>query len=630
MSYLGRDKKRTPAGQALLAILLLLLLCILYLVLDLVGGVFGGALPQAKFALVVQAVTAFDLKSRRNLFSHLWHSLVVLYVAALFAWNVYFLGALLLWALCLFAFLMFTRTRDEGAVAEPWRSRVRADLVNAIPWMAAWLLLSGVAFLALPRSAGRPLAVPLLFSIPLDDAKSEPIPALLPLVGSTSNTPEGAINLRVRGSLGEETVMRVRSPASSYWRTYVLESYDSQGQSWKRADRGDYATHLSRTIAPIEGLIQVQDEPSPAGKTGLPQTFYIEKPLTVEIPLSYPVQELYFPARGLQLTTTGTVSSPYALRRGVTYGAVSQLRDTSPAALRKANPIPSPEDRIRTNSDLDVDLTLPGGIPLRVKQLADRLTAGQPTEFDKVAAVVSYLRTNYRYSLDAPRLPAGADAVDRFLFVDRVGFCEQFASALAVMLREEGIPARLAVGYSTGDHDAITGAFTVRARDAHAWVEVLFPGVGWVPEDASPGFDPSPAAQQPLRWFLSDFQISLPLSRIGAVAGTPLGLAAVGAVLLLVVVSLTRRRLRYLPEVRRYRSANRWLGLARLPRRSLSQTPREHLGQLLTISPRSARALEPLARGLEDAVYGDRRAGGPRTTMAVVMAAFRHRFGGWR
>ena len=89
------------------------------------------------------------------------------------------------------------------------------------------------------------------------------------------------------------------------------------------------------------------------------------------------------------------------------------------------------------------------------------------------------MATHTRYSLNAPPLPEGADSVDQFLFVDRVGFCEQIGSSLVVMLRSLGIPARLAVGFAPGERNPFTGLWEVKASDAHAWADVWFPGVGW-------------------------------------------------------------------------------------------------------------------------------------------------------
>ncbi|MFP5488836.1 MAG: transglutaminase-like domain-containing protein, partial [Acidimicrobiia bacterium] len=83
------------------------------------------------------------------------------------------------------------------------------------------------------------------------------------------------------------------------------------------------------------------------------------------------------------------------------------------------------------------------------------------------------------YDLRAPLPDPGEDAVHDFLFDTRLGFCEQIASALTVMLRTQGVPARLATGYLPGTRDRVAGVFEVRASDAHAWVEVWFPESGW-------------------------------------------------------------------------------------------------------------------------------------------------------
>jgi hypothetical protein len=95
------------------------------------------------------------------------------------------------------------------------------------------------------------------------------------------------------------------------------------------------------------------------------------------------------------------------------------------------------------------------------------------------------LSANTQYSLDIPRVAAGHDAVDDFLFETKTGFCEQIASSLVVMLRSLGVPARLTVGYTAGERNPLTGLFEVRASDAHAWTEVWFPDIGWM------SFDPT-------------------------------------------------------------------------------------------------------------------------------------------
>ncbi|MFL5871620.1 MAG: transglutaminase family protein [Solirubrobacterales bacterium] len=123
---------------------------------------------------------------------------------------------------------------------------------------------------------------------------------------------------------------------------------------------------------------------------------------------------------------------------------------------------------------------------LEVWQLARHLTARADTVYDAVAKIERYLRHGpYRYNSQVHNyvypLPA-------FLFVDRQGYCQQFSGAMALMLRLLGIPTRVATGFAPGQLDPQSGDYDVRDLDAHSWVEVFFPKVGWVT------FDPTPAA----------------------------------------------------------------------------------------------------------------------------------------
>ncbi|MHB8510422.1 MAG: transglutaminase-like domain-containing protein, partial [Candidatus Dormibacteria bacterium] len=293
--------------------------------------------------------------------------------------------------------------------------------------------------------------------------------------------------------------------------------------------------------------------------------------------------------------------------------------DTSAVHLRKAPPVPV--------DGFERDVELPAGIPARVAQLSDALTAHQPTEYDKVAAVRDYLANNYRYSLDTPRLPTGADATDQFLFNDRVGFCEQFATALAVLVRQAGIPARLAIGYAQGEHDSLTGSFTVRARDAHAWVEIYFPGTGWVPFDASPGYAAMPVAQRPPRWFLSDVSAAFSLTGVAGVPAGPIGgiaLAAGIAGMLLALTTRRKRRAQPLP-VRRYLRALVLVRVAGLPTRAPAETPRAHQSRILEISSEIGRALAPHSRAVEAFAYAPPRPTHGPPTRGLLWAAFRYR-----
>ena len=149
-------------------------------------------------------------------------------------------------------------------------------------------------------------------------------------------------------------------------------------------------------------------------------------------------------------------------------------------------------------------------------------------------SLIHWIGAHTRYSQDIPPLPAGADTVDEFLFGNRVGFCEQISTSLAVMLRSLGIPAREAVGYVPGGYDPITDLYQVHANDAHAWVQVWFPGYGWQDFDRRRPCRPAP---QPRRHRVRD--VGWPCGRIPPV---PVAVVVVAAGLVVVLVRWRRAR----------------------------------------------------------------------------------------
>ncbi len=124
-------------------------------------------------------------------------------------------------------------------------------------------------------------------------------------------------------------------------------------------------------------------------------------------------------------------------------------------------------------------LALPDELPERVRDLAVRLTIDQPTPYDQVMAIQDYLR-QFPYTLKVPGVPTNRDVADYFLFDLQKGYCDYFATTMAVMVRAVGIPARLVTGFSSGTYDYNTNRFVVVEANAHSWVEVYFPGIGLV------------------------------------------------------------------------------------------------------------------------------------------------------
>jgi hypothetical protein len=202
-----------------------------------------------------------------------------------------------------------------------------------------------------------------------------------------------------------------------------------------------------------------------------------------------------------------------------------------------------------------------------------------------------------RYSIDIPPLPPGADSVDEFLFGNRVGFCEQISTSLAVMLRSIGIPAREAVGFVPGGYNPITDLFQVHANDAHAWVQVWFPGFGWQSFDPTavvPATSPSPGATA-----LHD--IAGALRRVPWV---PVAAVVLGVGLTVSVLRLRRRRPPgWDARVAHYAErAGRRAGRTRRP----GETLPEYARSLDACTGDEVRTWAALAREVEANAYGGR------------------------
>ncbi|MCG8423209.1 MAG: DUF3488 and transglutaminase-like domain-containing protein [Proteobacteria bacterium] len=133
-------------------------------------------------------------------------------------------------------------------------------------------------------------------------------------------------------------------------------------------------------------------------------------------------------------------------------------------------------------------LQFPPEITDRVKKLANEITREAKTDYDKAVAITSWLKTNLSYTLQM-RSPGDLEPIDFFLFERKQGHCEYFSSAMAVMLRTVGVPARNVNGFLGGEWNEYNDYIAVRAGDAHSWVEVYFHGIGWVT------FDPTPSAE---------------------------------------------------------------------------------------------------------------------------------------
>jgi hypothetical protein len=164
------------------------------------------------------------------------------------------------------------------------------------------------------------------------------------------------------------------------------------------------------------------------------------------------------------------------------YSVVSIPPQASGAELRAVSPLTSTFPLTLAERYI----ALPASIPQRVLDLAQEVVADAPTYYDRALAIERYLRT-YPYNLEIPEPPSDRDLVDYFLFELQEGYCDYYASAMVVMARSVGVPARLASGYVQGVYDYEARRWVVTEQEGHSWVEVYFDQFGWIEFEPTAG-----------------------------------------------------------------------------------------------------------------------------------------------
>ncbi len=277
--------------------------------------------------------------------------------------------------------------------------------------------------------------------------------------------------------LTEEVVMTVRSERPALWRSQVYDTYE--GQSWFIRNRPSTTLHQA-----TDGWYNVSDRQSLRGTPVKQQiTLCVESPCITAaaqpatIALFHPVLGGPHPAL-LTYQPAGPIYIAPFLPRGSSYEVVSILPDFSPEQLRAAG-TDYPEEGFAELYIGQVSLAAQASL----SALVERITSDAPTPYDKALRIRQFLEQDYLYTQLPPVTPRNADAAVYFLLSSKRGDCSQFATAMTVMCRLAGLPARIATGYSTGEYDLDSGAYLVRGKHAHAWAEVYFPRYGWVPFD---------------------------------------------------------------------------------------------------------------------------------------------------
>lgn len=455
--------------------LAIIFLPFVYLDFRYLSGTFVG--PLIHFSLFISIFNLFKRKEHRDwVFLYLIALSEVLFAAILtvdFTFIV-MLSVFLLLALATLEAFEIKRSstdvpipKDERVVDRLGRQIQRSRIVYLVAVTVVMALLIGL------------IATPIFLLIPRLNTgvfASQMGTTMVSITGFSDEVEIGEVGSIKKSA---EVVMRVKVkaitenlPVGTYrWRGVTLSRYQNGRWTEPRTAR--------RVITKNDGYYRVgqrRDESSPM----IEQLFYIE-PLNT--PTVFAANEpITFDDKLPQLmkNDADAYSTLDHSFKPINYTVYSDIYTPVPEQLRR-DELPYSETIVRYYASA-------ANISPRIADLARNITAGATNRYDKAVAIEEYLRRTYGYTLDLSRTDEPDPIVD-FLFNIRQGHCEYFASSMVVMLRSQGIAARIVNGFQTGEYNDLGDFYVVRQSDAHSWVEVYFPSLDrWVE------FDPTPSA----------------------------------------------------------------------------------------------------------------------------------------
>lgn len=464
--------------------------------------------PLVALFLWVQTLHSFDVPRPRDLSFSVASSVVLFALAGSLAFSTGFIVLALLFAAGLITALVYGHAeelrRADGEPAleissepierAPSVSRV-APVARRVALLATvTLVATATTFVFLPRLPAAQVA-----GLPFSITRTAPIPGFdgdvsLPQSGpsgqgsSTAFDPDTyfgygeSLDLRTRGTLSDELVLRVRTPRPTLYRAQAYDAYT--GGRWTSTD-ADLDELSGNGSDPISVPGSAEDRFMGAE---VMQTFYVERDLPNIVFHAYRPREVYSSSTRLRVDDFASVRTPFILEKDTIYSVISRVPDIDARNLRLA------EAGVADPAAFAQYLAIPPLLDGRFRELSSEITAPHATTVDKALAVETWLKEHKRYRVDIPPDPPGRDPVDVFVFDRDEGFCEQIASTMALMLRAAGVPTRLVTGFGAGSRNLFTGYWEVRNSDAHAWVEVYHPGVGWMAYDPTFGVPQAGAA----------------------------------------------------------------------------------------------------------------------------------------
>lgn len=395
----------------------------------------------AHLTIVFQAIKSFDLKEPWDHLQVYFMSLLQLIIASELTRSIVFGVVFIIFLIALVTAMVISHFLKEGTFRKI-RLKLPVTIISILT-----LLTTGMFFISAPRVKGG-------------------------IVGKSRTTGIKTAGFSEKvdfGSFGEvkldsTIVMRIempeKAPAQLYWRGMTLNYFD--GTSWldtlKRRDRGSKYENIFLFL------------PVSLNNT-LVQRIFIE-PIDSDVIFGLgSIAGIEIDLRAMFTDGSGAVFTPEKSPKRLAYTAYSILEE-QPAS-----------------DNISYYLQFPSGLE-KTGKLAGEITKNLTADTDKALKIENYLKTNYKYSLKTSPPAAGTNPIENFLFNSKEGYCEHYATAMALMLRHAGIPSRIVTGFAGGEKNKYGGYIIVRQSDAHSWVEAVIDGK-WK------RFDPTPPASQP-------------------------------------------------------------------------------------------------------------------------------------
>lgn len=311
---------------------------------------------------------------------------------------------------------------------------------------------------------------------------------------TTGYQPLGSEQLGGAVAPADTPVMQVKTSGRTLLRGAIRNEYT--GLAWRDATTQRRYLYINPRFSALRDDLFDLSRPGSALREALPELETITVTLRADASSTLYFTQRFHSPRGDGIvpyfSPSSEVFATHSLTAGESY-AFSGMRLTSetPGVRSLVLSAADAQDEYAQTARAE-NLSLPDSVGEEVYTLANQIVSRLDNDFDRAAAICLHLQNSYPYTLLQSTPPAARDYVTWFLFEEEQGYCTAFASAMAVMCRAVGIPARYIEGYvATPDADGIA---RVTQQDAHAWVEVYFPGFGWLSFDPTPGIGQSPDA----------------------------------------------------------------------------------------------------------------------------------------